>query len=149
MSDGGFEVVTIAAKDVRVGDALYNSAIDRATRNLVAREAFRWIEVEGVEPSEGTYRTEGGHEVRMPNLRIVTTYWETYKIPEEAITVRRWKGPADPEENAAWVAAGRPGMGTWILRELQREAEKPPEDVCPLCLATRDRCDCDDLDPEF
>ena len=120
-----YEIISVAARDVRVGDELYNSALARyqgsnKRSRSVFVQAFEWVEVTCVGPCgyPVPYRTEYWGTVEMVPLRIQTRSGETFKLPQEGIVVRRWTGPDDEEECRAWEQAGKPGLGAWEMQKL-------------------------------
>ena len=72
---------TIAAKDVEVGDYLYNS--------LAKHDAFRWCRVMEVKRAMWTVRLEHSGEVDVPCVELHTSGWYTVKSLGEGIFVRR------------------------------------------------------------
>lgn len=65
---------TIEAREVKVGDFIYNSST--STLPKVAKEAFQWVRVISVEA------------IRENAVRIETTVWSAVKHIREAIAVR-------------------------------------------------------------
>lgn len=67
---------TVEAREVRVGDDIYNTAADHP--------AFRWCRVVRVEPGPPV---EGSI---YKSVRLVTSGWATVKHEREGVTIRRF-----------------------------------------------------------
>ncbi len=71
-------MTTVAAKDVQVGDKIFN--------NLTAHPLFQWLTVTAV-------------RLVLDGTRVVisTASWDAWKHPEESVSVRRVDITDDPE----------------------------------------------------
>ena len=73
--------LTIKARDVQVGDELYNS--------LATHPAFRWTRVKNVQRCMVPCELDDGRTVDLPGVWIDTFAWSTMEILNAAIAVRR------------------------------------------------------------
>ena len=72
---------TVAAKDLQVGDYIYNS--------LATQEAFRWVRINHLKERLGPVTLEFSGVQQLPVIDIHTSGWMTTKSPDEAVTRRK------------------------------------------------------------
>ena len=73
--------ITIAARDIQVGDEIFNS--------LATSAPFQWVRVLDVNREHTDFVLEGGALVKLPCVAVRTMAWTTMLHLDEGIAVRR------------------------------------------------------------